>query len=77
MTSAAYLHLSIRFTKNNPNHHLWLNNGTWWCDFTLKSSTGRSRRVRKSLKTADLEKARRSRDNILDAAMAASGRIAA
>ena len=75
MTSTADLYLSIRFIKNNPNHHLWLNNGTWWCNFTLKPTAGRSKRVRKSLKTADLQKARISRDKILLAVRAASGRI--
>ncbi len=23
-------HLSTRNTAQNPDHHLWNNNGTWW-----------------------------------------------
>ena len=78
MTSSSnMLRLVIRHTPDNPNHHLWFNNGTWWCHFTLKTGTGISQRIRSSLKTADLQKARDRRDRILSAAHDASGRIAA
>jgi hypothetical protein len=58
-------HLATRRTKNNPNHHLWNNNGTWWIHFTLHSNTGTRKRHRISLKTPDLEKARCRRDRII------------
>jgi hypothetical protein len=77
MTSTASLRLAIRSTKNSPNHHLYSNNGTWWCHFTLKSASGISLRKRISLKTKDLESARTRRDKILNAVSEASGRIAA
>lgn len=70
-------HLSIRHAQDNENHHLWNNNGTYWCHFTLKSDAGAKKRVRRSLKTSDLAKARRCRDKLLAAVSEASGRIAA
>ena len=70
-------HLATRRTKNNPNHHLWNNNGVWWLHFTLRAVTGESRkRHRVSLKTRDLEKARAKRDRILTVLHAKSGNIA-
>ena len=27
--------LAIRLDPANPDHHLWNNNGTWWCHFTI------------------------------------------
>lgn len=71
------LRLAIRHAQANANHHLWNNNGTYWCHFTLKSASGSIQRVRRSLKTRDLEKARRCRDKLLAAICQASGRIAA
>lgn len=76
-TSAPMFHLAIRHAHDNANHHLWNNNGTYWCHFTLKSETGAVQRVRRSLKTRNLEKAKRSRDKLLAAASQVSGRIAA
>lgn len=70
-------HIANRRTKNNPNHHLWNNNGTWWLHFTLHSATGTRKRHRISLKTPDLDAARRKRDRILTAIEANSGKIAA
>lgn len=69
-------HLATRRTAN-PNHHLWNNNGTWWCYFTLRSAAGDSKRHRISLQTPDLETARRKRDRLLTALHAKSGQIAA
>lgn len=71
------LRLVIRISRDKADHHLWNNNGTWWFHFTVRSKDGGSRRIRRSLKTSDLEKARISRDRILRALMNASGRIAA
>jgi hypothetical protein len=76
-TTQSTHHLATRRSKNNPNHHLWNNNGTWWCHFTLHSTTGTKKRHRLSLKTPDLTSARRKRDRILSAIQAHSGRIAA
>lgn len=45
-----------------PNHHLWNNNGTWWLHYTLHLADYTKRRVRESLRTRDLEEARRRRD---------------
>lgn len=74
--SATNLQLITRRTPN-PNHHLWNNNGTWWCNVTLKNAEGMKIRHRFSLETNDLEKARRRRDGILDDLRAKSGNIAA
>jgi hypothetical protein len=75
---ATTLHLVIRSSVvDNVNHHLWNNNGSWWCHFTLQSPAGSAIRIRRSLKTADLEKARARRDRILQALSQASGRVAA
>lgn len=57
--------LSIRVT-DNPDHHLWLNNGTWFVHFTLHASDYTKRRMRRSLKTHDLAEARLRRDHILE-----------
>lgn len=77
MPTTQHLHLATRRTKENPNHHLWNNNGTWWCYFTLRSATDGSKRHRISLKTPDLEAARRRRNGILNDLQTKSGNIAA
>jgi len=59
--------LSIRNTENNPLHHLWNNHGTWWCHYTLHLPDFTKRRVRINLKTSDLRKASRLRDQLLRA----------
>ena len=56
--------LSIRPNKN-PNHHLWLNNGTWWVHYTLNFDF-RTRRVRRSLETPSLVEAIRKRDALFE-----------
>jgi hypothetical protein len=77
MPTKHHLHLATRRTDHNPNHHLWNNNGTWWLHFTLRSTAGESIRHAYSLKTPDLESARRKRDRILTAIETKSGNIAA
>lgn len=57
--------LAVRVDDANPNHHLWNNRGTWWCHFTLHKPDYTAERVRVSLKTRDLELARRRRDTLL------------
>ena len=74
---ASMLHLTIRIARDKADHHLWNNNGTWWCHFTMRAANGTPNRVRRSLKTTDIEKAREIRDRILRALIQASGRIAA
>jgi hypothetical protein len=54
--------LSIRVDADNPRHHLWCNNGTWWIHYTLNTVAGRIRRVRRSLGTRDLHEASTRRD---------------
>lgn len=55
--------LSIRPTAGNPLHHLWCNNGSWWCHYTLHFE-GRKRRIRRSLGTKSLEDAIRRRNEL-------------
>ena len=47
----------------NPNHHLWRNGRLWWVAFTVHRGHLQER-VRFSLKTADVEEARRRRDEV-------------
>ncbi len=49
----------------NENHHLWNNNGTYWCHFTVHPADYTKRRVRVSLHTSDIVEARRRRDALL------------
>ena len=58
--------LAIRIRLANPDHHLWLNNGTWFTHFTLHAGDYTKRRVRISLGTHDIDKAREARDRVLD-----------
>jgi hypothetical protein len=56
-------HPLIRVSSDNPLHHLWLNNGTWWVHYTLNFDF-RTRRVRRSLGTRDAAEAVRRRDEL-------------
>ncbi len=71
------LRVKLRIIRGNENHHIWNNNGTWWLNFTLRAQNGTARRIRKSLKTADVEKAKASRDRVLLALLRSTGNIAA
>lgn len=53
--------------KEKETHHLYQNSSNcWWISFTLYNRvTCQSKRFRFSLKTSDLEKAKKRRDNIL------------
>ena len=44
-------YLTRRQRPSGENHHLWNNNGTWWCHFTVHTANGQKRRVRRSLRT--------------------------
>ena len=57
--------LAVRVNQKNPNHHLWNNNGTWWCHFTLHLPDSTKARIRKSLGTSRPDEARQLRDGLL------------
>lgn len=61
--------LSIRVSEANRLHHLWNNNGTWWLHYTEHLADFTKRRVRRSLRTHDLELAIRRRDEALNSAV--------
>lgn len=56
--------LSIRVQGENPLHHLWNNNGTWWCHATVHLADFTKRRLRTSLRTSEIEQARLRRDTL-------------
>jgi hypothetical protein len=56
---------SLRIHADNPDHHLWNNNGTYWCHYTLHYPDFTKRRVRQSLRTPCLHQARLLRDQLL------------
>jgi len=45
-------------------HHLWNNNGKWWCHLTIHHPDYTSERCRLSLNTRDLDVARQRRDRL-------------
>jgi hypothetical protein len=49
------------------DHHIWNNNGTWWCHLSLARSRGRAKRIRFSLHTNSRVEARKRRDLIMRA----------
>lgn len=59
--------LAIR-TSSNPFHHLWNNNGIWWCHYTVHLPDFTKQRIRQNLHTTDSTTARRLRDAILSKA---------
>lgn len=56
--------LAIRILPANSRHHLWNNNGTWWCHYTLHLPDFTKKRVRVSLDTHDPREARAKRDSL-------------
>jgi hypothetical protein len=56
---------SIRVRMDNPDHHIWDNNGTWFIHYTLYPSAYSKKRIRRSLRTKDIACARQRRDRIL------------
>lgn len=75
MTTAPEIKAALRIDPSNPNHHLYLNNGTWWIHYTVHLADYTARRVRRSLRTRDLVEARLRRDRQL-AALLQAGRAA-
>ena len=63
----AKIRLSLRTDLRNPDHHLWNNNGTWWCHYTVHTSFHTKQRIRRSLGTSDRALARVRRDSLLGA----------
>ncbi len=59
------IRVSLRVDPSNPDHHIWNNNGTWWCHYTEHLPDYTKRRVRVSLRTGNVEAARRLRDDLL------------
>jgi hypothetical protein len=57
--------LSVRCRPGNANHHLWNNNGTFWCHLTVHLPDFTKERLRVSLETRDLSHARRLRDALI------------
>lgn len=56
--------LAVRVDDNNPRHHLWNNNGTCWCHFTVHLSDYQKKRIRLSLQTSKVKEAIRKRDQL-------------
>ncbi len=56
--------LSLRISHDNPNHHLWNNNGTWFVHYTVCEPGYSGTRRRHSLRTDDLHEARQRRDRL-------------
>ena len=68
---------AIRIDDSNSNHHIWNNNGTWWIHYTIYPTPVTAERIRHSLKTRNLSKARHLRDQILEDILSQSGKLAA
>lgn len=57
---------SVLGRSSKQDRYIWLNRDVWWCSLTLVSDDGLySRRARFSLKTRDVEEARRRRDRVI------------
>ncbi|MFP6897755.1 MAG: hypothetical protein VCA38_14220 [Roseibacillus sp.] len=57
------IRLASKARAAHSNHHLTDNNGTWWCQITVHQGPY-SKRLRFSLATQDLERARKLRDRV-------------
>jgi hypothetical protein len=64
--------LSLRVNPENPNHHLWDNNGTWFIHYVVHPTPYTKERVRRSLQTKSLAEARARRDALLADSCAAA-----
>lgn len=54
----------IRINHDNPDHHVWNNNGTLWLNYVVYPTRATAERRRVSLKTKLLTEARIRRDQI-------------
>jgi|GEM_PF-578362 len=57
--------LAIRSVAHKLNHHLWNNNGTWFCKFRVRAAGGSVQRINQSLQTKCVEDARLRRDDLM------------
>jgi hypothetical protein len=57
--------LAVRTSPGNLDHHLWNNNGTWYAHLTVHPTPITKQRIRCSLKTKDVQEARRRRDELI------------
>ena len=64
--------LAIRLNPENPDHHLWNNNGIWFVHYTIRPTPFTKQRIRASLGTKNLTEARARRDKLLFVATALS-----
>jgi hypothetical protein len=62
MTSIAKMKPALRIDSSNRNHHIYLNNGTWWIHYTAHMADYTAKRIRFSLDTKDVLEARLRRD---------------
>ena len=69
--------LALRIDKDNLNHHLWNNNGTWWIHYTIYPTPVTAERIRQSLKTRILSEARKRRDDVFRKLLNATSKLAA
>jgi hypothetical protein len=69
--------LALRIDKENLNHHLWNNNGTWWIHYTIYPTPVTAERIRQSLKTRILSEARKRRDDVFRTLLNATSKLAA
>jgi hypothetical protein len=58
-------HASVRIWAQNPDHHLYNNNGVWWLHYTSYPTATTAKRIRRSLKTRNIDAARERRDAFL------------
>jgi len=65
MTIRKNKHASIRIWAQNPDHHLYNNNGVWFLHYTSYPTPVTTKRIRRSLKTRHLCVARERRDAFL------------
>jgi hypothetical protein len=57
---------TVRINPDNPDHHVYSNNGVWWIHYSIRTDPRfKSQRVRASLGTRSIEVARERRDAIL------------
>jgi hypothetical protein len=57
--------ISRRQKTARPNHHLWNNHGIWWLHCTIHLPDFTKWRLRRNLRTSDVQKARQLRDRLL------------
>ncbi len=69
--------LSLRVNPENPNHHLWNNNGTWFIHYVVHPTPFTKERIRHSLRTKSLDEARARRDALLADSESALAALAA